>query len=105
MGCLMGIFENGRIVEKSAELPGAVERRAESGERLMECCRSAIDLHAAYNQMMVCPECKQIIKCFSDERAFRNYQKFCLSRHRKFITVPYQGMNVLIFKAYDGYSS
>lgn len=101
----MGIFENGQIVEKSVEMPNLMERRAESGERLLDCCRNAIDLHAAFNQMMVCPDCKQIIKCFSDERAFRNYQKFCHSRHRKFITVSYQGMNVLIFKAYEGYSS
>ena len=51
---------------------------------LLPCCKHTIDQHAAFNAMMVCSECKQIIKCFSDEKAYTNYQRFCASGTEKF---------------------
>lgn len=73
--------------------------------KLRPCCEGTISLHAANNSMMVCGTCKQIIKCFTDERAYRNYVKFCNSRHRKFITLPHKGYNVVVFKAYEKFNA
>jgi len=74
-------------------------------QHLLPCCERTINMHAANNPMMVCGECKQIIKCFSDEGAFKNYQKFCVSRHRKIFTTTYRGNIVVVYRAYQTYSS
>ncbi|NRA67845.1 MAG: hypothetical protein HRU19_25415 [Pseudobacteriovorax sp.] len=72
---------------------------------LLPCCKHTIDQHAAFNAMMVCSECKQIIKCFSDEKAYTNYQRFCASRHRKILATVYEGTHVVVFSSYDTYST
>jgi hypothetical protein len=74
-------------------------------DQLLDCCKKTIDMHAANNPMMVCPDCKQIIKCFDEERPFRNYQRFCASRHRKILATQLGDRFVVVFKSYDMYSS
>lgn len=67
-------------------------------QHMSPCCEETIKLHGANNPMMVCASCKQIIKCFDDEKAYRNYVRFCESRHRKILAMPYQKSHVVIFK-------
>lgn len=70
-------------------------------EPLSACCKDTIDMHAANNPMMVCAECKQIIKYFDDERAFRNYCAFCVSRHRPIQAAKYKDIFVVVFRSHD----
>jgi hypothetical protein len=72
---------------------------------LNDCCKRTIDMHAANNAMMVCSDCKQIIKCFDNERSFRNYQVFCASRHRRILATHYSQRRIVIFRSYDTYST
>ncbi|MGE0174744.1 MAG: hypothetical protein AB7T49_18270 [Oligoflexales bacterium] len=72
---------------------------------LNECCKKTVDMHAANNAMMVCSDCKQIIKCFENERSFRNYQVFCASRHRRILATNYAQRRIVIFRSYDTYST
>ena len=74
-------------------------------DRLMECCAETIEMHGENNPMMVCSSCKQIIKCFSEEKAFRNYQRFCDSRHRRILATNFASWWVVVFKSYDTFSS
>lgn len=69
---------------------------------LEPCCRETIDRHAAFNPMIVCGECKQILKCFDKIQAFNNYQTFCLSRRREITTSQYKGYFIIGFRSYDG---
>ena len=89
--------------------PGQAEEAAslahEVGSELKACCALTIDQHADNNPMMVCSDCKQIIKCFDQERAFRNYKRFCQSRHRRILAAQYSKWWVVVFKSYDTYSS
>ena len=77
----------------------------EEGPELLECCRRTIVMHAKNNPMMVCGECKKIIKVFDNEKAYRNYQRFCQSRHRRFLATNFSGQRVIVFKNYDSYSA
>jgi hypothetical protein len=72
-----------------------------SSGQVMPCCVTTIRQHAIHNPMMVCTECKQIIKCFLDEKAFRNYLKFCQSRHRKFTTGVVDDYQTIVYKPYQ----
>lgn len=72
---------------------------------LSTCCSETIRIHARNNPMMVCPQCKKIIKCFPDEGGHRNYVKFCKSRNRDFLTTKYEDFFVVIFKNYDSFGS
>ena len=99
----MDVSEN-NLVSPTREAPGS-EANDLPTEQLLGCCERTINMHAANNPMMVCAECKQIIKCFNDERAFKNYQKFCASRHRKIFTTAYREMLVVVYRAYQTYSS
>lgn len=74
-------------------------------DRLLACCKETIRMHAANNPMMVCSDCKQIIKCFDEERPFKNYQRFCASRHRKILVTTYDNRFVVVFRSYDMYST
>lgn len=69
------------------------------------CCRITIDQHGTNNPMMVCGECKQIIKCFDKELAFKNYYRFCLSRNRRFTADQYKGWFVISFRSYDTFNT
>jgi len=50
--------------------------------------------------MMVCSECKQIIKCFDEEAAFKNYITFCRSRRRPVLKGLVEGRHTVVFKSY-----
>lgn len=68
---------------------------------LQGCCIQTVKLHAAHNPMMMCPECKQIVKCFRDEKTFRNYVKFCKSRHRKISIARHDDMQIVLYRTYS----
>ena len=71
---------------------------SEQKKQLVLCCEDTIAQHGANNPMMVCGSCKKIIKSFSDEKAYRNYVRFCESRHRKILAMPYKDTHIVIFK-------
>ncbi len=68
---------------------------------LAACCIETMRLHGTHNMMMMCPTCKTVIKCFLDERAFRAYYKFCLSRHRKIRTIRKDELLIVTFSSYE----
>ena len=65
---------------------------------IQSCCVETIKKHAANNPMMVCGTCKQIIKCFTEEPAYRNYIRFCQSRHRHLLATESSGYLVVVFR-------
>jgi len=65
---------------------------------LSACCRQTVRSHVAHNPMMVCPDCKMMIKCFSDERSFNNYVTFCKSRGRRIMSVLDSGFYFVMYK-------
>jgi hypothetical protein len=68
------------------------------------CCTVTIRQHVQYNPMMVCSACKNIIKCFVDERAYENYLKFCRSRRRPVLTGHVDHYMTIAFRSYDTYN-
>lgn len=74
-------------------------------EVIGSCCLKTIDIHSNNNRMMVCPECKQIIKCFREEKDFRNYLIFCHSRRRNVKTTIYDNQYVVVFNSYNTYGN
>lgn len=78
---------------------------SEDSPELLECCKRTIAMHAKNNPMMVCSECKKIIKVFDNDKAYRNYQRFCASRHRRFLATHFAERHVVVFKNYDGYTA
>jgi len=66
-------------------------------ENLLPCCRHTIELHALYNPMMVCNDCHQIIKCFLDEKSFRNYLTFCNTKRREVATGKTSDYYIVVF--------
>lgn len=71
---------------------------------LSPCCESTIRQHVKFNPMMVCAECKNIIKCFSEERAYQNYLTFCKSRKRPVVTGMVEEYYTVAFRSYDTYT-
>jgi len=67
---------------------------------LPSCCRQTVRSHVAHNPMMVCPDCKIMIKCFADERSFNNYVTFCRSRGRRIKTVLDSGFYFVMYNNY-----
>lgn len=90
--------------ENQSVTPIPVQDSQSKTESLLPCCRETIDMHAARNPMMVCPMCKQIIKYFTDERAFKNYCNFCASRHRNIIATKYNDIFVVTIRSYEMYT-
>lgn len=74
-------------------------------DALFKCCQRTIEDHGANNPMMVCSGCKQIIKRFTDEKAFNAYKKFCSSRHRKIFSTYFNNWHIVVFKSYDTFTS
>lgn len=66
-----------------------------------DCCVRTIRQHAKFNPMMVCGECKQIIKCFTDQRAFENYLTFCKSRRRQILRGTVETLYTVVFRSYE----
>lgn len=71
---------------------------------LNACCADTIRQHVKFNPMMVCSECKNIIKCFADERAYQNYLTFCKSRKRPILTGVVEEYYTVAFRSYDTYN-
>ena len=67
---------------------------------LQACCRQTVRSHVAHNPMMVCPDCKIMIKCFADERSFKNYVTFCRSRGRRVKTAADVGFYFVMYNTY-----
>jgi len=89
-------------VESTTGDPRGVE--PSSASAIPNCCVSTIRIHVRFNPMMVCAECKNIIKCFTDERAFRNYLTFCNSRRRPVLTGRVDEYWTVAFRSYDTYN-
>ncbi|MEN9835483.1 MAG: hypothetical protein RL011_1676 [Pseudomonadota bacterium] len=70
-----------------------------------ECCMATIQEHVRYNPMMVCGHCKNIIKCFDNERAFQNYLIFCQSRRRNVLTGLVNQHWTVAFRSYETFHS
>ncbi|MCX6109397.1 MAG: hypothetical protein NTZ90_07320 [Proteobacteria bacterium] len=68
------------------------------------CCIATIFEHVRFNPMMVCSSCKNIIKCFTEERAFQNYLTFCRSRRRTVLTGQVQHYWTIAFRSYDTFN-
>lgn len=68
---------------------------------LLPCCCDTIKKHVLYNPMMVCSSCKQIIKCFADHKAFKNYITFCNTRRRKVSMGKVDEYYTVVFQSYD----
>lgn len=101
----MDAFESNDLrADKKSDVVRTEEPVAQP-DQLLECCKATIKMHAANNPMMVCSDCKQIIKCFDDERAFKNYQRFCASRHRRILATVFENRFIVVFKSYDTYST
>lgn len=92
-------------IDFSPEPGRLVQEGGEEAPELFDCCKRTIHLHAKNNPMMVCADCKKIIKVFDNEKAFLNYQRFCASRHRRFLATSFQGTRIITFKNYDTYTA
>jgi|GEM_PF-1348755 hypothetical protein len=104
----MSIFESTDFTCEPSVMPSPaplVHEVPDETPELLECCKRTIQMHAKNNPMMVCGECKKIIKVFDNEKAYRNYQRFCMSRHRRFLATHFMGRHVITFKNYDSYSA
>jgi len=71
---------------------------------LSDCCVRTIQIHSRHNHMMVCSECKQVLKTFRDEQPMKNYLRFCASRARKVITSRIDGLAVVAYSSYEQFS-
>jgi hypothetical protein len=67
---------------------------------LQACCRQTIRRHVAHNPMMVCPDCKIMIKCFSDEKSYNNYVTFCRGRGRRIKSAVDVGFYFVMYNTY-----
>jgi len=75
----------------------------EPEESVKACCVTTINVHARFNPMMVCSECKHIIKCFLDKPAYDKYLIFCKSRKRQVAIGRVGDYHTIIFKSYDAF--
>lgn len=73
----------------------------EDSNGINHCCVTTVDALSANNSMMVCSECKQIIKTFKDERAYKNYVIFCRGRSRVIQTAFREGQWIVVYHSYD----
>lgn len=64
------------------------------------CCRQTIRRHVMHNPMMVCPECKIMIKCFSEEKSYNNYVTFCRGRGRRIKSAIDVGFYFVMYNTY-----
>jgi len=78
--------------------------REQPGCDIPACCEATIFEHVRINPKMVCSTCKNIIKCFPEERAFQNYLTFCRSRRRTVLTGLVQHYWTIAFRSYDTFN-
>lgn len=50
---------------------------------LSPCCVQTIEKEIALNSMMMCADCRRMIKGFLSERSFSHFVAFCKSRKRQ----------------------
>tara|TARA_B100000902_G_C26463982_1_gene506845 strand:+ start:149 stop:460 length:312 start_codon:yes stop_codon:yes gene_type:complete len=103
----MDVTESTEFSPVAVHLPPTSDSRLveEDNQDFLDCCKKTIVQHAAHNPMMVCPDCKQIIKCFDNAKAFQNYRRFCASRHRRILATVFEEWHVIVFKSYETYST
>ena len=65
-----------------------------------DCCINTIDSHAEINPIMVCGDCRHIIKCFHDERSYMNFLAFCHSRSRNVKAIKYDKYFVVVYQSH-----
>ena len=65
------------------------------------CCNKTIARHAAFNPMILCSGCQHIIKCFTSEKLYQQYLKFCKSRGRKVLAGFHSPYYVVIYRSFD----
>jgi hypothetical protein len=65
------------------------------------CCAATIRKHVQFNPMMVCSACKQIIKCFKQEREFQNFLTFCRGRKRAVLIGMVEDHHTIVFKSFE----
>ena len=68
---------------------------------LSPCCVKTIHAFAANNPMISCHTCKTMIKCFTNESAFRNFARFCKLRGRKISFAKVDGFWIIFFLSYQ----
>ena len=64
---------------------------------LNACCKTTIEKHASHNPMLVCPDCRKMVKCYQDYTAFKRYVQFCLSQGRDIHLAEYAGYQIVTF--------
>ncbi len=89
--------------DPTIEQVGFANDALETEESVKPCCVTTINLHARFNPMMVCSDCKHIIKCFKDEPAYAKYLIFCKSRKRQVAIGRVGEYHTIIFKSYDAF--
>ena len=77
-----------------------VESPYVSFEDLKSCCIDTVDSHAEINPIMVCGTCRHIIKCFHDERSYKNFLHFCHSRGRSVKASKQGAYFVVVYKSH-----
>lgn len=95
--------QGGISIDPAIEQVGFASEALEPEEMVKQCCVTTINVHARFNPMMVCSECKHIIKCFKDEAAYDKYLIFCKSRKRKVAIGRVGEYHTIIFKSYDAF--
>ena len=71
---------------------------------LSACCKKTIARHAAFNPMILCSGCQHIIKCFTGQKLYQQYLKFCNSRGRKVLAGCHSPYYVVIYRSFDSAS-
>jgi hypothetical protein len=86
------------LIDKSSPFAGLNQPGLLS--MIRPCCRATILSHVQHNPMMVCPDCKTMIKCFTEARASQNYEVFCRSRNRKIASFFEGGVYFVMFNSF-----
>lgn len=86
------------VIEKSSPFAALTEPGMLANIR--PCCRTTILSHVQHNPMMVCSECKTMIKCFTEARASQNYETFCRSRNRKITSFEEGGVYFVMYNSF-----
>ncbi len=86
--------------------PSAVPQNFEDLPEVPACCQQTIEKLAKCNQMMVCGQCRQIIKVFDEITPFKHFVRFCESRNRVFIKGAHRSSHgylyVVIYPSFHG---
>ncbi|MBP9708244.1 MAG: hypothetical protein KBD78_11420 [Oligoflexales bacterium] len=66
---------------------------------LPDCCHQTLDTFVAQNDMMVCHQCRRIIKVFRNEPSFDMFMVFCKSKKRLVRTYYQNALWVVSYNA------